>query len=106
MGVSKRILNLRKISRWDVVQRDVISIVRTNLTQNLGFVVVSPIPKSGFSIWVVKRPESTNFLSAFILSLTNMNNFLPKLLKPLEFVVTSTWRNIPPRINFTFVFEF
>merc|ERR1712198_486542 len=40
------------------------------------------------------------------LVLMNWNNFLPKLWKPQESVVTSIWSRIPPRISFTSEFAF
>lgn len=49
----------RHRSGWVVVQLVATAIVRTSLTPSLGSAVVSPIPRSGFTIWEGRRSGST-----------------------------------------------
>merc|ERR1711935_598774 len=53
--------------------------------------VVSPIPRSEFSIWAAKRLELMNSLCVSILCLMNLSSSLLRLLRPLVFAATSTW---------------
>merc|ERR1712111_237983 len=68
-------------SRWVDVLQDVIVTVRTNLTPNPVSVVVSPTPRSGSTIWDVRRPVLTSSLCVSILCLMSWSNCLPKLLR-------------------------
>merc|ERR1711982_307627 len=61
-------------SRWVDVLQDVIVTVRTNLTPNPVSVVVSPTPRSGSTIWDVRRPVLTSSLCVSILCLMSCCN--------------------------------
>merc|ERR1712086_328393 len=71
-------------TRWVVVPQDVIATVRTNLTPSLVSVVVSPIPRSEFSIWAAKRLELMNSLCVSILCLMNLSSSLLWLVYALD----------------------
>merc|ERR1712111_101067 len=86
-------------SRWVDVLQDVIVTVRTNLTPNPVSVVVSPTPRSGSTIWDVRRPVSTSSLCVSISCLMSWSNCLPKLLRLLVFAATSTWSSTLLRIS-------
>merc|ERR1712141_532775 len=86
-------------SRWVDVPQDVIVTVRTNLTPNPVSVVVSPTPRSGSTIWDVRRPVLTSSLCVSILCLMSWSNCLPKLLRLLVFAATSTWSSTLLRIR-------
>jgi hypothetical protein len=103
-GVRFVLLPTRSIverSRWVDVLQDVIVTVRTNLTPNPVSVVVSPTPRSGSTIWDVRRPVLTSSLCVSILCLMSWSNCLPKLLRLLVFAATSTWSSTLLRISST-----
>lgn len=79
-------------------QLDVTDTVRTSLTQSPDTTEVSQTLRSEFSIWVERRPLLMNSHYVFTWSLTNWNNYPPKLWKLPVFVLTSTLPRSPVEI--------
>lgn len=85
---------------WQDLQ-DVIVRLRTSLTQNQGFAVVSLIQRSGFMTWAWRKRELMSSLSVCIWSVGRRRMSQVRHLKLPVLLATSTWPSLPGKMLFT-----